>query len=267
MQLEKGLETMPHSCREVTVGELTPLGQSERPGEFFRLRLSHPGWADFRPGQFVMVRPAAWDLELLWARPFSIAALDESGLSIFFQVVGRGTARLAQVEPGDTVVVWGPLGNGFAVEPGTPTLCLAGGVGIAPFEGYAARHPDPANLELFFAHRLPLACYSYADLSGKIRSECRHEAQPSDLAGIIERIGQKIEDYKDGLVLACGPTPFLRTVRQAALACGTRAQVSLENRMACGVGACLGCVAKNAEGRNVQACTCGPVFWVQDVRL
>ncbi len=256
------------NCREMRVGELTPLGQWERPGEFFRLRLEGQGFERWEPGQFVMLRPLAWGPEILWGRPFSIAGADGGGVSVFFQVVGRGTARLAQLAKGEAVVVWGPLGNGFAVEPGVPTLLLAGGVGLAPFLGYASAHPNPANLDLFFAHRLPLACYPYADLAETLRAEELCEQRPEDLQAIIERLGERIaERAKNGLVLACGPTPFLRTVREAALACGARAQVSLENRMACGVGACLGCVSKDGAGHHVQVCTQGPVFWAGDVQI
>lgn len=256
------------NCREMKVGELAPLGQWERPGEFFRLRLEGDGFAQWAPGQFVMLRPLSWGPEILWGRPFSIAGADAGGVSVFFQVVGRGTSRLAQLSSGEGVTVWGPLGNGFALEPGTPTLMLAGGVGIAPFQGYAAAHPKPADLELFFAHRLPLACYPYAELAARTRAEEMCEEKPGDLERIIARLRERIAAMAGkGLVLACGPTPFLRTVREAALESGTRAQVSLENRMACGVGACLGCVSKDGQGHHVQVCTRGPVFWAGDVQI
>ncbi len=256
------------NCREMSVGELTPLGQWERPGEFFRLRLEGEGFARWTPGQFVMLRPLAWGPEILWGRPFSIAGADAGGVEIFFQVVGRGTARLAQLAPGEGVAVWGPLGNGFALEPGVPVLMLAGGVGLAPFLGYAAAHPQPADLDLFFAHRLPLACYPYAELAATVKAEAMCEAMPADLERIIARMRERMAAMAGaGLVLACGPTPFLRTVRQAALDFGVRAQVSLENRMACGVGACLGCVSRDAHGHHVQVCTQGPVFWAGDVEL
>lgn len=256
-------------CKEVRVGEILPVGQSARPGEFFELRLESPGWEGWRPGQFVMLRPTDWDLSLLWGRPFSICrgVSGPDGLvSVFFQKVGRGTARMAQLSAGDKVTVWGPLGNSFAVEEQTPTVLLAGGVGIAPFVGYVERHPMPQNLELVFAHRMPVDCYPYDAFAG-IRHSCLEERSPADLPSIIEAVRAKVKEYKDGLILCCGPTPFMRTVQQAALEIGARAQVSLENRMACGVGACLGCVCKDGKGHHVQTCTRGPVFWAKDVTL
>ncbi len=237
------------------------------PGCFFELVLESPGWDAWTPGQFVMIRPVRWGFDLIWARPFSIAWADDKELRLFIQVVGRGTSRLAELVPGDTVTVWGPLGNGFAVEE-VPTLVLAGGVGLAPFMGYARRHPKPDLVDLYFAHRVPLECYPYAGLDGLVacREDC--EQTPEDLPRIIEAMETRIQQYADkGLVLACGPTPFLRTVKLAAQAAGARAQLSLEHRMACGVGACLGCVADKPDGTRVQTCTAGPVFWATEVEV
>ncbi|WP_022661655.1 iron-sulfur cluster-binding protein [Paucidesulfovibrio longus] len=256
-------------CKEVRVGEILPVGQSLRAGEFYELRLESPGWDGWRPGQFVMLRPSDWDQSLLWGRPFSICRgdADQSGMfSVFFQKVGRGTGRMAHLRAGDKVTVWGPLGNSFAVEPDVPTLLLAGGVGLAPFIGYAERHPRPENLELVFAHRVPVGCYPYGELGG-LRRSCLEERSPADLPGIIDAVRAKVKEYRDGLILCCGPTPFMRTVQAAALEIGARAQVSLENRMACGVGACLGCVCKDSGGHHVQTCTRGPVFWAKDITL
>ena len=253
-------------CCDVTVLELRPVGQSERPGEFYELRLTNPGWKRWHPGQFVMLRPVSWGLEPLWGRPFSICGVDDEALTVFFQAIGRGTRRLAELAEGDKVTVWGPLGTYFAVEPDTPTLMLAGGIGIAPFRGYVERHPNPANLRLFLAHRMPLGCYPYDRFAGE-RAECLRELNPKDLEAIIARLRALVEEYREGLILCCGPTPFMRTVRNFALEFGARAQLSLENRMACGVGACLGCVAKDGEGHHVQTCLRGPVLWADAVQL
>ena len=149
---------------------------------------------------------------------------------------------MAKLRRGDKVHLWGPLGNRFAVEGGTPTLLLAGGIGIAPFVGYAERHPTPGVLSMVFGHRLPEDCYP------------------------VESLGERI---------ACGPAPFLKAVQGFALAAKARCQLSLESRMACGVGACLGCVTKTTEkwpveekaGTPVQTCTHGPVFWADQITL
>ncbi|SOB58126.1 Oxidoreductase FAD/NAD(P)-binding domain protein [Pseudodesulfovibrio profundus] len=257
------------NCRTVKVLEVSPVGQLKRPDEFFEIRLEYPDWSGWKPGQFVMIRPTGWELDMLWARPFSISSADGDTLTLFMQKVGRGTSRLATMKPGDSVTIWDPLGNSFAVEPDTPTLLLAGGIGIAPFRGYVESHPNPENLNLFLAHRLPLECYPFGQLSEQVSGQCMIEEKPEDLDGIIETMRSLIKEYaeKDGLILSCGPTPFMRTVKRFAQDFGARAQVSLENRMACGVGACLGCVSKDGKGHHVQVCTKGPVFWTSNIEL
>lgn len=268
-------------CQDVSVLDCAPFGQCEDWPEFYRLRLELPSWETWVPGQFVMLRPHSWEGDLTWGRPFSICTSDDAALDVFFQVVGRGTDRIAQLEHGERVTVWGPLGNGFAVEPGAPTLLLAGGIGIAPFVGYALRHPNPEDLHIIFGHRPPESCYPYAQLAQQINSESFREQGPEDLEKFIELLRERMRQYVgDGLALACGPTPFLRTVQGLALELGVRTQLCLENRMACGVGACMGCVTKrtaktpqDAEQADakpllpVQVCTEGPMFWADEVEL
>ncbi|MBG0789209.1 MAG: dihydroorotate dehydrogenase electron transfer subunit [Desulfovibrionaceae bacterium] len=257
------------NCRDVKVLNVSPVGTPAAPDEFFELTLEYPDWDGWKPGQFVMVRPASWELDLIWGRPFSICSAGGGTLTLFIQKAGRGTSRLARITPGETVTVWGPLGNSFAVEPDTPTLLLAGGIGIAPFRGYVEHHPAPENLKLFLAHRVPRECYPFDALCERVECASLRERTREDLDAIIETLGGLIREYaaKGGLVLSCGPTPFMRTVQRFAAEHGARAQVSLENRMACGVGACLGCVTKDGDGHHVQVCTKGPVFWADKVEL
>ncbi|WP_419784843.1 dihydroorotate dehydrogenase electron transfer subunit [Pseudodesulfovibrio sp.] len=257
------------NCRNVKVLKVAPVGQQKRPDEFYEITFEYPGWDGWKPGQFIMMRPVSWPLDLIWGRPFSIYTADETSVTVFIQNIGRGTERIASLRPGDEIAVWGPLGNSFAMEPDTPTLLLAGGIGIAPFRGYVERHPHPDNVRLFLAHRVPLDCYPYENLAADVHAECVMEENPSDLQVIIDTMGRLIREYaeKDGLVLACGPTPFMRTVQKFAAEFGARAQLSLENRMGCGVGACLGCVTKDGAGHHVQVCTHGPVFWADKVEL
>lgn len=184
---------------------------------------------------------------------------------------------MASLCPGDIVNTWGPLGKGFALEENVPTLLLAGGMGLAPFIGYSLNHPHPERLHLMFSHRpvatsYPLEFLRPAIGKGMKFDEC-HETSPEDRTAFLTEVASAITATARiaGLVLACGPTPFLRYVQSTALACGARAQVSLENRMGCGVGACLGCVCSPraggaySGGLPVRTCVSGPVFWVGDV--
>ena len=259
--------------------EVTPFGPAGPEGEyrFFALRLPRPGWESWRPGQFLMLRPAAFGLELPWARPFSICHTTARCLICFFQVCGRGTRRMAQLKHGDEVNVWGPLGNGFAVEPDSQTLLLAGGMGIVPFVGYVNAHPKPWNTSMLFGHREPLKCYPVDNIHEYIPLDSLRETAPGELDNFIFTLNERMRDCaeQNGLVLACGPLPFLQTVRNFARELKARTQISLENTMACGVGACLGCVTRTSDawptpekrGGLVQACRQGPVFWADQVKL
>lgn len=261
----------------LTVLDLVPFGAQDRSAGFFALRLSRPQWDDWRPGQFLMLRPFSFGQEIPWGRPLGICHMTRRHLICFFKVQGRGTARMAELCPGEKVRVWGPLGNGFAVEPDTPTLLAAGGMGIVPFVGYVSRHPRPWQLSMLFGHRAPLGCYPVDNINEHITLDSLRENTPGDLDNFIFTLQERMGEYagQHGLVLACGPLPFLRTVQRLAAELGVRAQLSLENRMACGIGACLGCVAKttaawpveNARGGYVQVCNHGPVFWSDQIEL
>jgi dihydroorotate dehydrogenase electron transfer subunit len=121
---------------------------------------------------------------------------------------------------------------------------------------------------MVFGHTLPLTAYPWPALTGGVAAEEFHEQGREDLAKFIALMESRINELPAaGLVLACGPLPMLKTVKDLAARAGVRCQLSLENRMACGVGACLGCVCKTAEGELVQVCARGPVFWAQDVDL
>ncbi len=262
------------TLQELSVLDLVPFGHAGLEGRFFALRLSPPVWNAWQPGQFVMLRPSNWGPAMLLPRPFSICSLTKRDLVIFFAVVGRGTERLARLNIGDLIQVWGPLGRGFLQEPERPTLLLAGGMGLAPLVAYAQTHPTPWSLHLEFGHRMPLGCYPFESFTDKIITYSHEEKSPADLHDFLDLLDTRISEYavQKGLALACGPLPFLRAVQAMALKHNLPAQLSLENRMACGTGACLGCVVQAAaqgetDFKPTQTCTCGPVFWADQVKL
>ena len=264
-------------CCELTVLDLVPFGLADPVHRYFALRLSPPDWKEWKPGQFLMIRPQSFGLEMPWGRPLGICLIRPQHLICFFQVAGRGTEQMARLRPRDKVRVWGPLGNGFAVEPDTPTLLLAGGMGIVPFIGYVAEYPKAWNISMLFGHRDPLECYPVDSINEHIPVDTLRESVPGDLDNFIFTLQERIKEYasQKGLILACGPLPFLKTVQGFAKEYHARLQLSLENKMACGVGACLGCVVRTTDAwpdaahRNapVQCCTQGPVFWADQIEL
>ena len=271
---------------QLTVMDLAPFGNTGTQAGCYAMRLTPPPWKAWSPGQFIMLRPSRSSSEILWARPFSICRASSRELLIVFQVRGRVTSAMARLAPGDLLDVWGPLGNALAMEAKTPTLLRAGGIGIAPFVGYVHAHPSPRDITMEFGHRMPLSCYPFDSISEKAMAGAHHEQSEQDREDFLRLVDGRIRQFAGkGLVLACGPAPFLEFVQSLSLQYKARAQLCLETRMACGIGACLGCVVKAvlpppgesggpalrasaaARAEAVQTCTCGPNFWADTVSL
>jgi len=249
--------------QDMRVQELVSLDGSE----FYWLRLNPPNWS-WTPGQFVMLRPQDWSADPFLPRPLSIADLNEHALSLFWQVVGKGTRKMTHLRPGDRIRLWGPLGRGFDYDPDIPTLLLAGGMGIVPFIGLIRNHPKPENLELIFGHRQDVANYPLAELSKRVLTWNLQDRTRKDLARLERAVRVKIQGYSgDGRVLACGPDPFLRMVSRLSRESGARTQICMETPMACGHGVCLACSVSGAGGETYQACTDGPVFAADQLAL
>jgi len=234
------------------------------------------------PGQFVMVRCDGPNGPLL-ARPLSVFGFerrqDHSVLELLYRVAGRGTALFSSLKPGEVLSVLGPLGRGFTVHADVRRIVVvAGGIGIAPLrylieEGYG-RLPRPENREL----RVYLGAGREELLAGRDRlsSACGLRICTDDgslgyrgpVTGLLEEelCGFNTEDT---VVYACGPAAMIRALARLLRDSPLRCEVSLEERMACGVGACLGCAVavRNAAGKKEyrRVCHDGPVFDLKDI--
>ena len=218
-------------------------------------------------GQFLHI---ACGEGLLLRRPISVCMVQEDEpcdtARIVFEVRGEGTQWLAQRQVGDKLNVLGPLGNGFAVAPNDRLLLVGGGIGVPPLLGQAAFTAKNATAVLGFrsADRAMLE-EDYQDyceavyLCSDDGSLGRHGFVDAQLKDILE------QDKNFTAVLACGPKPMLKNVAKVAAQYGVPCQVSLEERMACGVGACLGCAVQMADGTMKHVCKDGPVFDAKEV--
>lgn len=201
-------------------------------------------------GQFYMLR--AGDRYPLLSRPISIFDLTEDRIEFLYLVVGEGTKIFSGLKPGDTIHLDGPFGNGFS-KPEGKTAFVGGGIGIAPFF-YALREVPDADVYLGFSRE--------AYMEEAFRKAAK--------GNVIVDVGGVILDQVDfnayDTIIACGPHPMLHAVQRKQLSSGTGAKVyvSLENRMACGIGACLVCSVKYKDGRK-KACADGPVFPAEEV--
>jgi dihydroorotate dehydrogenase electron transfer subunit len=207
----------------------------ESVGPYTLLRVAQGGLDPGAPGQFFMLSPPG----RLLPRPMSLCLHEGGELGFLIDVVGPGTRALAALEPGAEVTVFGPLGNGFHLDVPRPLL-VGGGVGVAPFPYTAARMGGPPAVLGF---RTP------------------HHAEAAALvpnAEVVLEPAYVTDAMPPGHdVLACGPEPMLEAVR----ALEPDAQLAWEAPMACGYGACYGCVVE-IDGALRRLCVDGPVLQV-----
>ncbi|WP_418573723.1 dihydroorotate dehydrogenase electron transfer subunit [Phocaeicola sp.] len=214
------------------------------------------------PGQFAEIRVDGSPTTFL-RRPISINYVDREKNEVWFlvQLVGDGTRKLATVEKGDTVNVVLPLGNGFTIpdSPDTKVLLVGGGVGTAPMlylgEALLKRGCKPTFL---------LGARSQNDLLQLEEFKALGDVYITTEDGSMGEKGyvtmhSVLKEKRFDLICTCGPKPMMVAVAKYAKAEGIECEVSLENTMACGVGACLCCVEKTDEG-HVCVCKEGPVF-------
>jgi dihydroorotate dehydrogenase electron transfer subunit len=224
--------------------------------------------AEAKPGQFLMVRCGK---ELILPRPFSIHQRNGNQIALLFTVVGKGTAWLAQRRAGDKVDVFGPLGNGFTIQPTTKTILLvAGGIGLAPlvFLAEVARKKN-VNIELIIGgptkgYLLPVEMlFPSTTILYESITKVTEDGSVGK-RGIVTDALEFYADYKDTQIFACGPLPMYQTMARMSSLKDKPVQISLEVRMGCGLGVCYGCTVKTKTGLK-QVCKDGPVFDLDDI--
>jgi NAD(P)H-flavin reductase len=247
---------------------LAPLGRrtlevtgSERHGAYRVLTAADPDGPRPRAGQFYMLAAATgWgggsDERPYLPRAFSVLrAHPNGGLDFLLEDVGPGTHRLAQLRPGDGLHVLGPLGNGFHPDRGRRAILAGGGVGIAPLAILADELGASALVLLGFrdaAHAEGAALLPGARLATDDGSAGHHGL-------VTDLLRAELGCDPRAVVYACGPPPMLDAVRAICAADGVPAQLALESGMACGYGACFGCVVPTRDG-YVRLCVDGPVL-------
>jgi len=230
-----------------------------------------------RPGQFVMVRCAAEGAaDPFLRRPLALHRIrrDQGQVELLVRVVGRGTAWLAVRRPGDILDLFGPLGQGFSLGRKTGNLLLvAGGMGIAPlFAVIEEALERGCAVVLALGARTAGELYPPALLPPQVELHLATEDGSAGRRGLVTDLLTASElgliPWADQ-IMACGPRPMLARLPDVVRTGRLRwrrglVQVSLEERMACGVGACLGCVVRTRQGYR-QVCREGPVFDLKDM--
>jgi dihydroorotate dehydrogenase electron transfer subunit len=221
---------------------------------------------EIKPGQFVEVKVEGSASTFL-RRPISINYVDKENSEIWLlvQLVGDGTRAMARLNEGDSLNVLFPLGNGFAApKKGEKVLLVGGGVGVAPLLEYGKALKEAGAKPVFLLGARTKADLMQLDLFGKygdvyITTEDGSEGEK----GFVTQHSVLTKESFDR-ISTCGPKPMMVAVARFAKANSIPCEVSLENMMACGLGACLCCVEKTVKG-NVCVCKEGPVFNINDL--
>ncbi|MBR3883878.1 MAG: dihydroorotate dehydrogenase electron transfer subunit [Bacteroidaceae bacterium] len=244
----KEVEKLNDTCVLLTMTDEKPLPEC-RPGQFAELRV------DETPS--VMLR-----------RPISVHSYDaeKNEIGFLIQVVGDGTRWLGMLQKGDTVNVLLPLGNGFTIpeDSNARLLLIGGGVGCAPLYGLAQELKRLGrNFAILIGARSAKDLYRCNEYSALGRVEYTTEDGSCGEKGYVTN--HSIMSEKFDYIYTCGPKPMMMAVAKYAKEHGIGCEVSLENKMACGLGACLCCVEDTTTG-NRCVCTDGPVFSIEELK-
>lgn len=221
-----------------------------------------------KPGQFAMLYGK--DKSRLLPRPISICRMDGTALRLVYRVVGAGTREFSGLKAGEELEVLGPLGNGFPIPQaqGKRVLLLGGGIGIPPMLETAAALGSNAAAVLGYRDEL--------FLNEEFETFCPVEIATEDgnhgvRGNVLDAVREK--NLSADMLFACGPLPMLRAVKSYAQEKQIPCWISMEERMACGIGACLGCVCDSTQEdehlhvNRKRVCKDGPVFLSSEVVL
>ena len=256
-----------------TKENLTVVSQEEIGKDIFSLWLQTDQMAQYaRPGQFLSLYTG--NAGKLLPRPISICEIDKetSRIRLVYRVTGKntGTEAFSKMQPGDKIEALGPLGNGFPLEEaeGKKVFLIGGGIGIPPMLETAKQLNAQKTAVLGYRDELFLneEFAKYADVY--VATE---DGSAGTKGNVLDAI--RAEGVDGRVIYSCGPTPMLRALKQYAADKGIEAWISLEEKMACGIGACLACVCKSKDVdhhtnvHNKRICKDGPVFNAQEVEL
>lgn len=224
------------------------------------------------PGQFVDIRVGN-GIQPLLRRPISVHAVKGDKVKLFYEVVGEGTKVLSQRKPGELLDVIGPLGNGFDLGPKhkaeSTTILAAGGMGVAPLiflaeklrQGRRQKAKGKTIVLIGAKTKAKILCSQEFKKLGCVVKLATDDGSLGSQGKVTDLLKQLLPaiNYRLSTIYSCGPRAMLKAVSEIARKNKIRAQLSLEEHMACGIGACLGCVVATKTGYQ-RVCKDGPVF-------
>lgn len=224
--------------------------------------------AEPEPGQFYMLG-AGRGYDPLLKRAFSLFRRTTDGLQLLYRIRGKGTALLSSMKEGDVLDVLGPLGNSYPLPgPDQTPVVIGGGVGMASVFSLAERLSGSCHL--FYGARMEEELFLAGELSEVYENLvlCTDDGSCGIKGTVVDVLrdfmGRRSGGSAAPIVYACGPLPMLKGIAGTAASLGMQGYVSLEENMACGIGACLGCVVKTKGGYK-RVCREGPVFDIAEM--
>ena len=249
--------------REVTA---TVLENKRIADEIYSLTFATEEEIRVRPGQFVMVGVGGFPLR----RPIAVCKAEGDRVTVCYRLKGAGTRTLARdYRMGEKLSVLMPLGNGFYVKENEKKVAVVGGgVGIFPLISAIREYSKNKQVYAYMGFRNRAAvCMEYDMTRGEKLVIATDDGSAGFHGTSVQAFMQDVDMVCPDVVLACGPTPMLRALKVAMKGRDIPVYVSLEERMGCGIGACLVCVCEKTDGAHARVCKDGPMFDVRDVEL
>lgn len=231
-----------------------PIAKTAKAGKFIEIQVSTTG-------------------EPFLRRPISIYSIDDDKIEIIFQVKGKGTEILSEKKVGDVINVLGPLGYGtFSVDNYKKVAIIGGGIGTYPLYELAKQLKGKADVTMYMGFRnkdLVTLEKEFEDVCNKVVITT-DDGSYKQKGFALDVLKEDCKKEKPDIIFACGPLPMLKAVQAFVLEENIPCEISLEERMGCGIGACLGCAVKVISGKEPRyghVCKEGPVFKATDVEI
>ncbi len=249
------------------IDEIVEIAENKKiNGKYFKLSFSSDNLSkNVLPGQFLYIKISS-QTEPLFRRPLSYYRVNGKRVELLYEVLGKGTEVLSQTTKGKTIKIMGALGNSFKQKIGQrKRVLVAGGVGVPPMVFLAERCKTDY---LLIGTKSKAEVLPKTELK-KIKAKILHTTEDGSYGkkGFVSLVLEKIiqnENPKNLFIQTCGPKPMMRAVISMAKKHGISGEASWDEAMACGVGACLGCMVETVNGLK-RACADGPVFSFKDL--
>lgn len=221
-----------------------------------------------KSGQFVTITAEGFSLR----RPISICEINkaEGTMRLVFEVRGKGTEQIAHVNAGDNLDILAPLGNGFRIPDGKRVIVVGGGIGVPPLLDVAKNTGALCTAILGFRSYEKIILAEDFKAYGSNTIICTDDGSVGVHGVVTQPLAEELKKEEVGAVLACGPEPMLKAIVKLCLEKDIPCQVSMEQRMGCGVGACVGCTCvldRGGKDYYARVCKDGPVFDAKEVKF